>query len=259
MANMKIRKNCNADKVAKVYMKSLAYLPTDERNTYLNRLEPYVVSGCCSHLGIKNRKNVTRELVVECIEKYGYVTMPLRQLIEESKNIDVRWGYSSTFICSSCAMGTSSTTVEEVEEQRAKYGGEFICKNCENRAINAGMPGADFRDTLGQKLMLTKKGFYYDQGVSSDKGRGLGFGGSWWLIHDLRKDSWHITNNLFESSRLHSKLFNLFDYNITHEIFGIYELQQALALLPKEKLRTLSGWGIYVKDRQIDMSPKAEN
>lgn len=118
--------------------------------------------------------------------------------------------------CGSCHTGTSSTTIEEIFEQRGKYNGDFICKRCEENALNISNSNVD-------KYYFTGTGFYkFDWGyrlMSSDS-KGLGFGGSK-IILKHNSQGIILTNNLFHITSLSGIFHDKIKDHINTQMFWV--------------------------------------
>ncbi|MFW6242923.1 MAG: hypothetical protein ACOC2W_02085 [bacterium] len=101
--------------------------------------------------------------------------------------------------CESCRIGTSKVTEDEIESQKEKYDGIYICKSCEKR-IEAINKDNEFFDSIGNKLMVSRDGLYYHDGkrIMPPDTPFLGFAGRWFLIETIHDR--YVTNNLFVSS-----------------------------------------------------------
>jgi|SRR5699024_650698 len=109
----------------------------------------------------------------------------------------------SIICCVSCGWGSKGNK-KEVEQQTDKYG-EFICSRCEeswNAIVDAREDSDGFLldKVFGKtKALITSKHIYYHDGprVKDPKTPFLGFGGSWFLVVDMKKPEIYVTNNLF--------------------------------------------------------------
>lgn len=108
--------------------------------------------------------------------------------------------------CRNC-YNNCSASAETIEKQKEKYDGDYICIQCEE-AINK-INSPDFNghgiDKMGNKVMLSKVGFYYHE---FDRGRimpanspFLGFGGRWFLVET--KNETYVTNNIFSGRQFY--------------------------------------------------------
>ena len=70
----------SANKMAILFMTNLARQHFDERESYKQKLTDNTTSSLNYQIGVKKR--VPKELIVDCIEKYGYVEMSIDKLIE---------------------------------------------------------------------------------------------------------------------------------------------------------------------------------
>ena len=113
--------------------------------------------------------------------------------------------------CESCHTGKGGIDKKIIDSQKLKYGGTYICKNCEE--IVKQIVKDNFSKTNknnGKKILITKKGVFSDGGLSN--GKFLGFGGSFFLCR-TKKKIW-LTNNLWNEHSLHEKLIPYFEHKI---------------------------------------------
>lgn len=129
--------------------------------------------------------------------------------------------------CKSCGVGRSDISDKEIQSQRNKYDGIYICKHCEDAVekLAHGEFGKFTND--GRHVLITKDGVYVDRGVRSKNEKFLGFGGSVFLIIETIKDKYfekkevYMTNNLFLIKSLHPVLLNKYKHNINAEIVNV--------------------------------------
>lgn len=190
-----------------------------------------------------------------CLMKYGYLSWPLHRIAEEFQiraKSRMSWGFSSGVVCcESCHVGTSTTTFEEIEEQRKKFDGLYICRGCEKAAHQiSAAPFGKIETGSGQAALIAKDGVYHDEGMRAPGSSMLGFGGRWYLLfisqevvpagceiklvnpetgerkpYTVRQTRIAVTNNLFVDRSLHEKLQPIFANKVNTRIVPI-ELHQ---------------------------------
>lgn len=113
--------------------------------------------------------------------------------------------------CDGCRTGNSKISQLEIEEQRKKYGGVYICKYCEDIIDKINSSNGQNKDFLGRDLLVSRSGIYYHDGrrLMPPKTKFLGFGGSYFLIET--KDEVYLTNNLFLKRSFHELLSEKID------------------------------------------------
>ena len=114
--------------------------------------------------------------------------------------------------CGSCHTGTSATTKQEIEVQRNRFDGVFICKDCENNALNI--------DKIADNYLFTGSGFYKNEGIRSKGTKYLGFGGSKIIMKKTNGDI-VLTNNLFHITSLHKCFYEKIKHKINCELIWI--------------------------------------
>jgi hypothetical protein len=130
--------------------------------------------------------------------------------------------------CVSCGWGKGKTPQEEIDEQKTKYG-EYICKDCET--VYLGIANADEEIVItdpggwSTKALIAENAIYYFENrlktIEDPKSPMLGFGGSWFLIHDFKKGNIIITNNLWHSRSIPECMRKLIKKKINCKIFSV--------------------------------------
>lgn len=130
--------------------------------------------------------------------------------------------------CQSCHIGCSSVSEKEIETQKEKYEGKYICKNCEDsieQIANCEFGKLETRER--ERCLVTNDGIYVDKGMRSKNERFLGFGGRLFLIIEtvqegfLKKKKAYLTNNLFSVRSIHPSLVEKYKHNINAEIIAV--------------------------------------
>lgn len=129
--------------------------------------------------------------------------------------------------CKSCMIGRSDITKEEIEKQKEKYNGVYICKNCEDSIeVLANGEFGSFKND-GKKCLVTNDGVYIDKGMKPRNSKWLGFGGRLFLIVENVKDGYltkkkvYLTNNLYQVRSIHCCLKDKYKHNINAEIISV--------------------------------------
>lgn len=130
--------------------------------------------------------------------------------------------------CTSCGVGSSSVTNEEIQKQIEKYDGIYICKDCEKTIDDlANGEFGKFKTHDDYHCLITNNGIYVDKGMKPRNERFLGFGGSLFLIIETVQDGYfkkkktYLTNNLFSIKSIHGSLVNKYKHNINAEIIRV--------------------------------------
>lgn len=136
--------------------------------------------------------------------------------------------------CGSCHTGTSSTTKQEIQLQRIKYEGVFICKSCEQTALNIDNTDVD-------KYLFDGRGFYKDHGIANPGRSFLGFGGSK-LIIKKKNSEIKLTNNLIHSTSLHECFHDKVKHKINCELYWIrsFDNKELSKYLDKNEIENIS-------------------
>lgn len=114
--------------------------------------------------------------------------------------------------CSSCGVGSSSTSQKVITQQVKKHG-EYICEPCEkvwDQIVNTPKDEPiQIKNTLGNTIdaLITIDNIYYFEGakVANPESGFLGFGGSWAVVTKTTplkygsKREMVVTNNLWHS------------------------------------------------------------
>jgi len=167
----------------------------------------------------KNKFSCSEENFQWCLNTYNYMLFTLQELADEfdRRELSKNDSYMNHKIicCSSCYTGCGSVSYSEIEEQRNKYDGEYICKSCESNAKILSQTQDIKSSYIKHKQYIAKDGIYYDEGARKKGTSMLGFAGRWWICR-TKENVW-ITNNLFVNTSLHKKLLPLFEHNINFE------------------------------------------
>lgn len=130
-------------------------------------------------------------------------------------------------VCKSCGIGCGDITNEEIEKQKEKYNGIYVCKNCEDSIeILANGEFGSFEND-GKRCLVTNDGVYIDKGMKSRNSQWLGFGGRLFLIIETVKDGYltkkkvYLTNDLYQVRSIHSCLKDKYKHNINAEIINV--------------------------------------
>jgi len=140
---------------------------------------------------------------------------------------DYSWYPTNVTACASCHTGTSSTPIEEIIVQREKYG-TFICHNCEYTVDNI----ENYTFTL-----LSKNGFYRNEGLTSPDRKLLGFGGSRFVIKH-KNGSVTLTNDLIGTRSFHKCFLPRLKDKINCEIICVKDFRPSTLskILTEEQL-----------------------
>lgn len=132
--------------------------------------------------------------------------------------------------CDSCHWGSSSTSKNEIEVQRTKFNGNFICKSCESKANN-------IDDTDIDTYYFTGTAAYRDDGIENPRNSLLGFGGARYIIKS-NNGKIRLTNNLINIMSLHKCFYNIVKHKVNCEIFGVksFENENLIKYLTKEEI-----------------------
>lgn len=129
--------------------------------------------------------------------------------------------------CESCGFGKGDTSKEEIEEQKEKYSGIYICKDCETTIENLANGEFGKFESDGRTCLVTDDGIYIDKGMQPRGTRWLGFGGRLFLIVKTVKDEFstkkkvYLTNNLYNIKSIHPCLKDKYKHNINAEIISV--------------------------------------
>ena len=149
--------------------------------------------------------------------------------------------------CKSCHIG-KGVDKKILESQKLKYGGTYICKDCEETVEQIVKDNFGKKTKItGKKILITKKGIYSDGGLSS--GDSLGFCGSFFLCR--KKDKIWLTNNLWEERSLHEKLVPFFEHKINAVVNYVNSEEDLKKYLMNDDLNTLKktdGYQMFLKN-----------
>lgn len=132
--------------------------------------------------------------------------------------------------CKSCGVGCSSVSEEEIEAQKSKYEGKYICKSCEDTIDKiANGEFGKFETYDNKHCLITNDGVYVDKGMRPKGEKFLGFGGRLFLIIEtvpvqdgyFKKKKVYLTNNLYNVRSIHPSLVDKYKHNINAEIIGV--------------------------------------
>lgn len=173
-------------------------------------------------------------LGLEALKKLHKKKIKEIQAIYTYKN-QFHYGVNVT-CCDSCHTGTSETTMKEIEGQREKYNGVFICLRCENVALNLSKSNVN-------ELYFTGSAFYkFDWGsrLMNPNEKFLGFGGSK-IILKHKKQGIILTNNLFHVKSLSPVFFDKVKDYINTEMHWVKNFKEETLkeLLTCEEIKSI--------------------